>query len=291
MNEQDYRRIIWLASYPKSGNTWFRAFLANLSQNSDQPADINELEGSPIASSRLLFDEATGLSSSDLTQEEIENLRPQVYTYIANNAKDVIFHKIHDAYTYTSEGCALVPESATKAVIYFVRNPLDVAVSFAHHANLGFESIVKFMNDNNYAFCSKSTKLHMQLMQRLLSWSNHAQSWVDNSRLPIHVVRYEDMMINPLATFMEAIQFCGFKFTMSQIENAILKSSFNELQKQENEKGFREKSPESIRFFRKGKIGSWKEELPLELVNQIICDHRGMMTRFGYLTENGNLID
>lgn len=286
MNTIDYKRIVWLASYPKSGNTWFRAFLANLLRNSNVPADINELEGGPIASSRQLFDEATGLSSADLLPDEIEKLRPLVYEYIAQQSEDVVFHKIHDAFTTTSDGKPLVPESATKVVIYFVRNPLDVAVSFAHHSNLGFDVIVKAMNTNEYAFCNKPSKLHMQLTQRLLTWSNHIKSWVDNSNLPIIVIRYEDMKLAPFETFSKAVQFCGLNFNDSQIAEAIAKSDFNELKRQEKEKGFREKSPESESFFRKGKIGSWKEELSAELVEIIIKNHFEMMGRFGYLPES-----
>ena len=68
------KNIIWLASYPKSGNTWFRIFLTNLLQKHTSPANINELTGGPIASSRQLFDELTGIDSSDLTFDEIEKL-------------------------------------------------------------------------------------------------------------------------------------------------------------------------------------------------------------------------
>ena len=65
------RNIIWLASYPKSGNTWFRVFLTNLLSDSDTPANINDLTETSISSSRKLFDDYTGLSSADLTFEEI----------------------------------------------------------------------------------------------------------------------------------------------------------------------------------------------------------------------------
>jgi aryl sulfotransferase len=66
--------IIWLASYPKSGNTWLRVFLTNYLRDGDQPADLNDLDGGPIASARLAFEEAVGVEASDLTQAEIERL-------------------------------------------------------------------------------------------------------------------------------------------------------------------------------------------------------------------------
>lgn len=283
MKNKGYKRIIWLASYPKSGNTWFRVFLANLLHKSEQPADINELEGGPIASSRQLFDESTGLSSADLTSEETENLRPLVYEYIAKNSEGPVFHKIHDAYTVTPAGTPLVPANATAGVLYFVRNPLDVAVSFAHHANISFESSVEAMNNNEYAFCSKSSRLYMQLQQKLLTWSNHYLSWTEQREFPVHVIRYEDMTHKPLETFSAAVKFCGLNFSTAEIQEAIRKSSFSELQKQEKEKGFREKSPDAELFFRKGRIGSWKEELPSVLAEKIINDHRQVMVKLGYL--------
>lgn len=282
MNE-DCKRIIWLASYPKSGNTWFRAFLANLLNKSEKPADINELAGGPIASSRQLFDEATGLSSSDMTAGEIENLRPLVYEYIANEASETIFHKIHDAFTFTRNGRPLVPANATRGAFYFVRNPLDVAVSFAHHSNISFEASVHAMNNNDYAFCSKSSRLHMQLRQKLLTWSNHYLSWIGQKEFPVLVIRYEDMKLSPFETFAKAVKFSGLSHSDDEIREAIRKSSFSELQKQEKERGFKEKSPDSQSFFRKGKIGSWKEELTEELVEKIRQDHREVMGRLGYL--------
>lgn len=285
MEAQEHKRIIWLASYPKSGNTWFRAFLANLLHPKGIPADINELEGGPIASSRQLFDEVTGLSSSDLTMDEIESLRPYVYRYIAQNTDEIVFHKIHDAYTLIKEGIPLVPSDASRAVLYFVRNPLDVAVSFAYHANSGISEIAKAMADDHYSFCCKTSRLHMQLRQKLLSWSNHVNSWVSQTEIPVLVIRYEDMMLNSEETFTKAAAFCGLNYTREQVCEAIAKSSFKELKKQESEKGFRERSPESQVFFRKGKIGSWKEELTQEIVNKIVHDHRDMMQRLGYFEE------
>ena len=108
-------RTIWLASYPKSGNTWFRMLVANLSAT-DKPVDINDLpEGGGIASARGPFDYLTLIDSGLLTHEEIDRLRPRVYEQLRRGAADdeydapqltepVRFVKAHDAYTYTSEG-------------------------------------------------------------------------------------------------------------------------------------------------------------------------------------------
>jgi hypothetical protein len=124
--------IIWLASYPKSGNTWLRAFLTSFQRNDGQPVDINALAGGPIARARDILDESVGVKASALTHEEVEGYRPAVYRHLAARSSSTVFLKIHDAYTYTEGGVPLVPAEATCGAVYMLRHPFDVAVSFAH---------------------------------------------------------------------------------------------------------------------------------------------------------------
>jgi hypothetical protein len=286
----NHKNIVWLASYPKSGNTWFRVFLSNLLEKTTQPADINDLYATPIASNRALFDDVTGLSSADLTPEEIENLRPEVYIHAAQHTDELIFQKIHDAWIPTSSGVPLIPKEVTKCVIYFVRNPLDVAVSFANHLGKPLDQTVKIMADPNFAFSSKNDRLSIQLQQRLLSWSGHLHSWINESGLPILVIRYEDMIDNPFEAFSKAAKFIGLEANDDEIHRAIEFSDIKEMQKQESTKGFNEKPMKASTFFRKGVAGGWRNELPEELVKSICNEHREMMVRFGYLDNNGNPI-
>jgi hypothetical protein len=282
-------KIIWLASYPKSGNTWFRVFIANLLSGSRQPIDINLLNNSPIASSRLTFDEATGLASSDLTREEIENLRPGVYRQLASDAQEPLFQKIHDAWYITTSGEPLVPATVSRAVIYFIRNPLDVAVSFAHHSGTTTEKIIRHMADPAYAFCSKDDRLHNQLEQKLFTWSEHVTSWTKKSGLPVKVLRYEDMKRDPFGTFSGALDFIGLKRSKGEIEQAIRFSDFSEMKKQEKEKGFREKPPKADSFFRKGETGTWRDVLTDDEIHAIVTCHQEVMKEYGYLDENNRL--
>lgn len=284
----DLKKIVWLASYPKSGNTWFRVFLSNLLSKENHPADINNLYATPIASNRELFDEATGLSSSDLTPDEIDNLRAGVYEYAAKNSNELLFQKVHDAWLCSESGEPMFESKVTKAVIYFIRNPLDVAVSFANHLNKPIDITVKIMADEDYAFSSTQNRLHNQLRQRLLSWSGHVKSWVYNSNLPILVIRYEDMKTDTFNTFRKAINFIDIKATDKEIIQALNYSDIKEMQKQEAEKGFREKPANAVTFFRKGIAGSWVTELPTELVSAICKDHFEIMQQFGYLDNDGN---
>jgi len=139
------------------------------------------------------------------------------------------------------------------------------------------------MNDDTFAFCSHTDKLHNQLNQKLLSWSNHIQSWVDNSGLPLHIIRYEDMKEKTFDTFKAAVEFIGLQYSDHAIEQAIHFSDFNVVKQQEEKFGFKEKSQNSEQFFRKGIIGSWKNELNQQEVEMIMKQHQTMMTRFGYI--------
>jgi len=276
------KNIIWLASYPKSGNTWFRAFLTSLFSDNNEPVDINRMMPSIIASSRELFDETSGIPSSDLLSDEIERSRPSVYEQAAAESDDPVYFKIHDAYTFLHDGSPLIPSSATKAVLYIIRNPLDVAISFAHHMSSSIDRTISIMNDPDYAFCNFNDRLNIQLRQIILSWSQHVTSWVDDSGLPLLVMRYEDMIGNALETFTKASSFIGLNEPEERIRTAIKNSSFDILKEQENKKGFNEKNNKTKSFFRKGLVDDWKNVLTKDQTNLIFKSHGNVMKRFGY---------
>jgi aryl sulfotransferase len=279
--------IVWLASYPKSGNTWVRVFLTNYRRASDVPADINELEDGPIASARYTFDEFTGVKASDLTPEEIERCRPQVYRHLAAESRETLFVKVHDAFTWTDASEPLFPPDVTAGVLYILRNPLDVAVSFAHHSGMAVESIVSRMCWEVCTLNNHPGRLHEQLPQKLLSWSDHVRSWVDASGLRVHVVRYEDMVGDPLATFTAIVQFVGLMVEPLRVATALGFSRFDQLQLQERDKGFKERWPKATSFFRKGLVGDWRNALTPEHVRRLIDAHSVVMRRFAYLTDDG----
>lgn len=277
-------RIVWLASFPKSGNTWTRVLLTNYQRNAEHPADINDLESTPIASARYAFDEATGLESSDMTTAEIERLRPAVYERISAQAQETEFMKVHDAWTRGPDGAPLFPPAATQGVIYLLRNPLDVAVSFSHHSGAEIDRIIAGMNDDGQALALSRRGLDDQLQQKTLGWSGHVRSWVEESGLPVHVVRYEDMLADTDAAFAGMLRFAGIEPDAERVARAVRHSSFEELQHQERASGFRERAKKSTaEFFRKGEAGGWRHVLTPEQTQRVVDAHGDVMQRFGYL--------
>ncbi len=279
--------IYWLASYPKSGNTWMRILLTNYLRDHDEPANINNLCSSPIASARVVFDEFIGVGASDLTQDEIEQLRPQVYKRIALEVKAPYFMKAHDAYSYNKQHQALFPQEATAGVLYLIRNPLDVAASFAHHSHISVQKAIHRMNNMAYSFCSNEKQLHLQLNQKLLTWSAHVNSWVDAPNLRVKVIRFEDLQADTKATFSKVIQFLGLDIEPERLCKAVEYSAFEQLAHQEKADGFREKAPRAQSFFRKGQVGTWREQMTSSMIEEVIAAHCETMTRFGYLDQQG----
>jgi hypothetical protein len=278
----DLKKTVWLASYPKSGNTWFRAFITALLNPENPAVDINNMHPATIASSRQMFDELAGVPSSDLTPEEIRRLRPFVYRRNALESDDIIYQKVHDAFVLLPNGESLFPADITKAVLYIIRNPLDVAVSFSYHLATSIDKTIAIMNNPAYAFCQRIDRLHNQLSQNLSTWSGHVKSWVDDSGLPVLVMRYEDMHKKPIEVFSRAITFIGLGKSQKEIEIALEHASFSRLKQQEEEKGFSEKSVGSAIFFRKGIVDDWQNVLTKEQIRQIVDEHSDMMKRFGY---------
>jgi hypothetical protein len=282
-NSKDLKKIVWLASYPKSGNTWFRAFLTCLSQPAGKVFDINDIFISTLASNRYSFDEAAGISSSDLTAAESDALRPAVYRLKAEESAEILYYKIHDAYRLFPDGQPLIPADVTHAVLYFIRNPLDIVISFAHHLAVPVDKAIDLLNNPEYSFCSGDDKLPNQLRQQIFSWSMHVNSWTVLSPMPAMVLRYEDMLSHSYRWFNKALRFIGLKKSKQEILDALDKSSFEKLRTQEQHYGFAEKNRKAALFFRKGIAGEWKEILTTLQVKRILDCHGETMEKFGYV--------
>lgn len=280
--------ILYLASYPKSGNTWLRVFLANLIREQETPIKISDINNDSIASDRVMFDEVIGVESGELTHDEVDELRPEVYTYIAKKAKKLIHCKVHDAYRVLPSGKALFPLSNNCRAIYVLRNPLDVCVSFTYHqGHQDFDATIAQMADSSFELNGRLDRQSTQLRQRLLSWSEHLDSWTQAPTSLVHTIRFEDMYSSPVSTFTAIAEFAGYPSDSNRVERAIKASEFGELQKQEAELGFSESAAPKRAFFRSGKSGSWRHELSNAQIRTIVEKHRHTMQKFGYLNDSG----
>jgi len=264
-----------IASYPKSGNTWMRVFLESYSTGT--VTDINS-KSTPSSADRSLFQEHCGISSTDFTPEESNQLRTEVYRSIRDATEGHAFLKVHDL--PTPKG--LFPPEVR--VIYLVRNPLDVLVSATDF--FSFESdkqTTLFMKDRQAGLAAREGGINVQMHQKLGSWSHHVNEWLNGDHdLTVHVCRYEDMYDRPEETFGAAVDFLGYPQEPERLKQALQNSQFSNLQRAENEQGFHGRAPSQKRFFRRGRPGAGNS-LPEAIRKQIFSDHGKTMQQLGYL--------
>ena len=276
-------QIIWLASFPKSGNTWLRAVYTALRWG-DRP-NINRLE-SPSPAPRAIFDQALAVRSADLTEEEVDALRPRADEATASALVEDALWKIHDALFQTPDGELVVSPRATRCALYMIRDPRDVAVSWAHHADVALAVAVEGLCSPEAALARNTKRLEDQVRQRLGTWSQHVISWTEDPPFPVHVLRYEDCLADPVPTFHAAFTFAGVEATMDEMAIAVERASFDRLSAQERSSGFRERQSPRNPFFRSGTAGTWKETLPGHLAQRLLDEHGEVMATYGYITES-----
>ncbi len=125
---------------------------------------------------------------------------------------------------------------------------------------------------------------HSQLRQKLPGWSGHVASWLEQSDIPIHLIRYEDLQADTLGTLRRALNFAGRPASEDDMRRAVAFADFAQLRQQEQDKGFHE-APRpwtASNFFRRGEAGGWRDELSAEQAARIESDHANMMRRMGY---------
>lgn len=273
--------LIWLASYPKSGNTWLRSFLAAY-LHPEQAFDINALDA-PIASARVLLDDCLGVELSDLPPEQVQNLLPLAYQAWAAEAHPFRrLVKTHDAFRLTPDGVLVFPPAVTQGVVHIVRDPRDVVVSLAHHNGCDLEVAITQLNNPHVWLARSKSRATGQIPQHTQDWSGHARSWLD-APFPRLLLRYEAMKAEPEVQFAAVVRFCELPFDATRLQQALAATAFTKLQAQEATQGFRERPARaSAAFFRSGQSGGWRTALNAAQAERIVVAHAEMMQRLGY---------
>lgn len=278
--------ILWLASYPKSGNTWTRNFLHNLlnileGADAGDGQDINRMnEFTTWDISSKAYEKHLSKPVTESTRAEVAAARPKVQRDIAERTNGLAMVKTHHALVL-DRGVPTINFEVTSGAIYIVRNPLDVAISFSHHMSCDVDSAIEDM-----ACTDLETIMGEKAVYEVYgSWSQHVESWTRNPHRAIYIMCYENMLADPVHTFGGLARHLLMNPTNAQLNLAIERSSFENLKKQEDAHGFQEKPEKAARFFREGKAGQWQERLSRRQIRRIVHDHHVQMARFGYLTD------
>jgi hypothetical protein len=272
-------KIVWLASYPKSGNTWARIFLHNYIFEPAAPYDINALTDLSVSESAAPFyQKYNPAPASTYTTQQVQKLRPKVHEDLTRLHDDLVFIKTHNA-ALAFHDVPLCTEAVTAGAIYIARDPRDVAVSYARYTGKSLDEIIEFMGNDKAA--NRGTDA--QVFELLSSWSQHVASWA--ARPKIFRLRYEDMLSAPEKPFGALVRYLGDAPNSARLEKAIAFSRFEIAAAQESQSGYHANAPNAATpFFRSGKAGGWRNILTPNQISRIEADHGAMMRKLGYLT-------
>jgi hypothetical protein len=275
-------KLVWLASYPKSGTTWLRAFLHNFILQPEEPYRLGALSDLTVGESGAgHYRRYDPRAASRYSIADVQRMRPLVHRDLMAASPNLVFAKTHNA-SLVVEGVPLVTPELTAGAIYMVRDPRDIAVSFSHHVGRSIDDTIAIMADPEAATGGDDRRVY----ERLSSWSLHVHYWTRRPDPRLLVLRYEDMLADPVAAFGDVIRLLGMEPPAERLARAIRFSRFEALRDQEAAHGFAERPDVATApFFRTGAAGGWRAVLTNEQARRIERDHTAEMRRFGYLAE------
>ncbi len=268
--------ILWLASFPKSGNTWLRLLISNYFYPDEKVFDnLNLIKEFP---KKTFFENFK--NEIDFNQEKIN-----LYKYFIKSQErlnlnnELNFLKTHSC-CGTIGNNKFTDEKNTLAFIYIIRDPRSVAISYAYHSNQSFNDSVKAItNDNSVAIDED------KLITYRSSWKMNYYSWI-KSPYPRLILKYEDLKKNEFENFKKILKFISqykeIEINDDKIKQTIEKCNFQKLKIEEKQNGFIERWGNE-NFFRKGQIDEWKQNLSNDLIKKIENNFKELMNDFGYL--------
>lgn len=271
------KTLVWLASYPKSGNTWLRAFLANYFLRSDGPIPLDRIRRVSFGDSGMeAYVRRSPLDHRRLKPHQLLQLRLSWLDEVSRRGA-VNFVKTHNAHTRLGPGW-WIPAQMTTAAIYIARDPRDMVLSYADHWGIPVDRAIEQIADKRNSIDANPKSV----VQFLGSWSSHVESWTKSRDFRVMTLRYEDMIADPRESFSRVLRHVGAPVEQAILENAIRCSDFKQLAGDEAAHGFSERGPRQETFFRKGIAGGWKDALSDAQADAIVRTHRSAMKRLGY---------
>ncbi len=276
--------ILWLASFPKSGNTWARALLANYLAGGERPVELAKLPQFVAADSQLWpYEKAAGRPLPNAAIADIMPYKAKAQAFLAPDPKRLVFVKTHSALRRI-EGAPTISPAVTAGAIYILRNPLDVTLSYADHYGLSHADTVEAMASPSLITTGRADRAP----EYLGSWSDHVRGWTTAPGLARVTLRYEDMLADAGACLARILELLRQPVDPERVARAVRNSTFDTLSGQEALTGFAERSRNQDRFFRSGVAGQWRTALAPDLVQKVVAAHRDVMAEFGYLDADGN---
>jgi len=255
------KKIIWISSYPKSGNTWVRFFLANYFYNARKKnigfSLLKNIDKFPQQKYLQSIADSYKLSKNPYS---VSDYWLKIQTKITSTNENFVFLKNHNALVEI-EGKEFTNERFSLGIIYIVRDPRDILLSYLNFdRNLSASEVYnRLVNKNLYCHVSRKNPFDIEILG---SWKFNYNSWRDGCKaIPRLIIKYEDLITNTYNTKLQMLNFLSkiinFEINYDQLNFAIEQSKFNNLVALEKNHGFDESKNT---FFNTGKSGNWKSK-------------------------------
>ena len=294
--------IIWIASYPKSGNTWIRAMLSAYFYSQDGNFNfelLDKIKEFP-KNSKYLNKISKEKNLSEIAKEWIPaqkmlnlNAKNKSFEYSIKKNQNIqpkFFLKTHSAIC-SINGHDFTNNENTLAAVYIVRDPRNVVLSISNHFNISIENSLEFMIDKNKIISNPTNENENIGLTLLSDWKTNYQSWKNYDSTKVKIVKYEDLLNSSKNIFVDILNFFN-KYAMidideDKIKNVIKSTEFNKLKEYEQKYGFKESaamSDQSNFFFNLGPNNDWKKLLDKK-ISEKICEYfKSEMKELGYIT-------
>jgi uncharacterized protein (DUF924 family) len=279
--------IIWLSSYPKSGNTWLRSLLASYYFSKEGDFNFNLLKYIDQFPSYDYFKnyDKTFINPTDTAEFWIEEQKK------INSNNKIKFFKTHNALCKINN-YSFTDSKNTLAAIYIIRDPRNVITSLANHYEIDVDQAFEFMTTEQKAITQKKENSYVGFVA-LFSWIFHQESWTNNKLFPTLVIRYEDLQNETFLTLKKVIDFIEKQinsknsFNRDKAKKSVQSCDFERLKKLEINEGFIEspiskKDNSRINFFKLGKDNDYKKLLTEELIFKMNLKFKNEIKKFDY---------
>ncbi len=277
--------IIWIASYPKSGNTYLRSFLSSYYYSEDGKFNFNHLSNIRQFPN-LKFSKFQAGTKEEASQNWIYN---QNEFFKKENFN---FAKTHSC-LYPFKGNQFTTSNLSSGAIYIVRDPRNVITSLTHHYSLSYEKALDYMIDEDSSLLETTLDNDYSNFTYLNSWSNHFKSWKNNSMFKTLFIKFEDFQKNKEETFKKIILFVAklkkedTYINEKKFLNSIKTTNFTNLKNKELNEGFEEsvfskKTGKKINFFNLGFNNRWQKLLSSDIKIKINRKLNKELEELGY---------
>ncbi len=281
--------IIWIASYPKSGNTYLRSFIASYYYSKKGKFDFNLLLNI-LQFPSIKFTKRNLYSELEASQNWIYN-QNQFF-----DKEKINFIKTHNSLC-EFKGNKFTTGNETIGSIYIVRDPRNLITSFSNHYSLSYDEAYEKLLDKNFSLLEKSSDLDHSNFTYVSSWSNHYKSWKNSKDFETLFIKYEYLEHDKYNTFKKIVLFINKlskkedKIDEKKLQNSINSTNFSNLRNKEIKEGFEESvyskiSGKKIRFFNLGFNNRWQKILPRSVLYKINENLQNQLIELGYKIEN-----